>query len=488
MRYERVLLYTVLALSLVLGIFIHKNADLIFVQLGNFYYKQNNIEKAQNFYEKAFSLGNKNSDVREIYVNSIINSPLDTEAQEKLVKFAEGEKQDSASVKAKYFLYDLMREIHAKYPLNYIKQAPYNGKIVRWNRFPITYSFQNQSSAPPEYIEEINNAFSEWEKAGRLMFTQAVGNADIKINFIKPNQKISKFEYGKKYIVAYTVPQISGNILENMCINFYLQDPEGKNYTRTQIYNTALHEIFHALGFMGHSFDAENIMYLSKDSVKFQKDVRSTLTGADFSTLKLLYATRPDITNSTELKSEYVPYVILGDNEDIALSKTKEAKNYINHAPALPGGYIDLAESYAAEKRYSDAIRNLEKALRLADTDDVKYIVYYNLAVAYSYISNSGMALDYLEKAGEIKNDEELHVLKAEILKKTGDIANTKKEYAYLIKINPDNPDYAIRLANIYIQEYDYLKARKILKTFLKNHPQYKKDKSFSPYGILLIL
>jgi len=34
--------------------------------------------------------------------------------------------------------------------------------------------------------------------------------------------------------------------------------------------------------------------------------------------------------------------------------------------------------------------------------------------------------------------------------------------------------------------DYDYLKARKILKDFLKRNPEFKKDKRFSPYGILL--
>ena len=81
-------------------------------QLGNRYYKQNNIKKAQEFYEKSFALGNKDTGVREIYVNSIINSPLDIDAQEKLVRLAEDNIQDAASIKAKYFLYDLKREIH----------------------------------------------------------------------------------------------------------------------------------------------------------------------------------------------------------------------------------------------------------------------------------------------------------------------------------------------------------------------------------------
>lgn len=97
----------------------------------------------------------------------------------------------------------------------------------------------------------------------------------------------------------------------------------------------------------------------------------------------------------------------------------------------------------------------MEKALSLADTDDMRYIIYYNLAVSYSYISHTEMAVDYLSKAMEIQDNEELHLLKAEILKNT-DKETAKKEYAYLIKISPDNPDYTTKLANMYIKEYDY--------------------------------
>ena len=484
MSSSRVVLYSLLAAGLAAAFYFNSNADTIYAQLGNRYYKQNNIKKAQEFYEKSFALGNKDTGVREIYVNSIINSPLDIDAQEKLVRLAEDNIQDAASIKAKYFLYDLKREIHRQYPLNYIKQAPFNQQIVRWNKFPITYGFKNSAGVPREFVNEISSAFSEWEREGNVMFSETEENPNIVINFVK-NNKNESMEYGKKYVVAYTEPKISGDILEGMNINFYIQDPEGKNFTRNQIYNTALHEIFHALGFMGHSFDPDNIMYLAKDNNAIANDTRESLTGADTSTLQLLYKIKPDVTNSSVLKSEYVPYLVLGDDEELNSSKAREAKNYIYHAPTLPSGYIDLAESLVAEKRYPEAIRNLEKALSLADTDDMRYIIYYNLAVSYSYISHTEMAVDYLSKAMEIQNNEELHLLKAEILKNT-DKETAKKEYAYLIKISPDNPDYTTKLANMYIKEYDYLKARKILKDFLKRNPQYNKDARFSPYGILL--
>lgn len=478
---SRVFIYSLLAVLLMLAVYFNQNAGSIYAQIGNYYYTHNQITKAQAFFEKSFALGDVG--YREVYVNSIINSPLTLEAQEKLVRIAEDSVNDAASVKARYFLYDLRRELHRTYPLNYIGQAPYNQKIVRWNKLPITYTFVNTGIAPAEYVEEIKNAFNEWEKQGSVMFSEGGNNANIVVEFL--NNKADDIDYTQKYVVAYTTPNIHSNTLDNMVIKFYVQMPDGTKFTRNQVYNTALHEIFHALGFMGHSYDSGNIMYLTKDNKTLVDDTRLELTEADISTLKLLYKIKPDITNKGDLKSEYVPYLVLGDDEEVNYSKAKEAKHYIYQAPTLPGGYIDLAESLVAQKKYPEAIRALEKALNLADNDDIKYIIYYNLAVSYFYINHFEMSEDYINKAKEIKDEEELHYLLAEIYTKK-DVQKAVDEYKFLINMSPDNLDYVINLANIYVKKYDYINARKVLKNYLRRNPKDKDNTRFSPYRILL--
>lgn len=67
-------------------------------------------------------------------------------------------------------------------------------------------------------------------------------------------------------------------------------------------------------------------MYLAKDNNAIANDTRESLTEADTSTLQLLYKIKPDVTNSAELKSEYVPYLVLGDDEELNSSKAREAK------------------------------------------------------------------------------------------------------------------------------------------------------------------
>ena len=141
-----------------------------------------------------------------------------------------------------------------------------------------------------------------------------------------------------------------------------------------------------------------------------------------------------------------------------------------------------MAESLVAQRKFPEAIKALEKALNLADTDEVRYIIYYNLAVSYYYIDNTEMSLEYLDKAFAFKDAEELHFLRAEIYMKS-DVKKAINEYKYLISVNPDNADYVIKLANIYVKRYDYVDARKLIKAYLRKHPAEKEK--FSAYGML---
>ena len=423
---------------------------------------------------------------RDAYVNSIINSPLDIVGQEKLIKFLEYPIDDPIKDKVEIFLYDIKREIHTKYPDNFITQAVFNQKIVRWGELPITYRFENTKDVPSYFVKEIENAFTEWEKAlkHQIYFNENNEDANIIISFQAINPADGE---DKKYVVAYTSIQASNKNLNNMKIDFYLKDPQKKYFSQNQVYNTALHEIAHALGFMGHSNEEKNVMYLTKDSMDIFHDRRDKLTNADINTIKLLYDIKPDITNSTKIEGKYVPYIIIGDDETINIAKKREAKTYIKNAPTLPAGWIDLAESYASQEDFPNAIRSLEKALELADTLDIKKIVFYNLAVCYMQINNTEMAKEYAEKALEINNEEDLHQILAEVYTKEKNLEKAIQKYNYLILKNPKNINYTIGLTNIYITQKKYLEARKTLKNYFKHNPKDKNNPRLKSYGILKI-
>ena len=484
MQNKHLTLILVLATALCGVGYYSSHQENIFATRAGYYYKKNDMTRAQMYYEKAFDAGFIGSKERDLYVNSLINSPLDINAQEKLVKFLNYPIEDNAKEKVEYFLYDLKREIYRKYPYNYISQAVFNQKIVRWENSPITYDFVNTKDVPEYFEEEIENAFSEWEKATshQILFSRENKNPNIIIKF-HPENNVS--DNSQKYVVAYTTPSIQTGRLKSMEVNFYLKDAQNEYFSNNQIYNTALHEIAHAIGFMGHSYDRDDILYLSKDSESVLKDIREGLSKADINTIKLLYKIKPDITNVDNPSGEYIPYLILGTDYEVNTSKTNEAKNYIKKAPTLPSGYIDLAESYVAAKEYPKAIKSLEKALKLADTDEVRALIYYNLAVSYYYIDHTELALEYAKFSGMIKESEELHFLLGEIYLKQKDYNKAKKEYEFLIKNEPNNIEYSIALANIYVLENKYMSARKVLKTYIEKNPHEKNNPRLKPYGIL---
>ena len=468
-KYQWILL-SVVCVILSVVVYVNSHTEQVMSVMADYYFHKNDTSNAIKYYENSFELGNNSKKARDTYVNIIINSPLDTDMQDRLVKFVKLGINDEAQYKAEQFLYDIRREIHRKYPDNYITQAVHNQKVVRWSKNPITYGYTNIEIAPDYYKKEIESAINEWEKASdhAILFSEAKDNPSILIRFNSANPAD---EEDKKYVVAYTTPSIHANKLNNMIIDFYVKDPAGNDYTPNQVYNTALHELVHALGFMGHSNSVENVMYLTRTLRDVAKDTRAEITKADINTLMLLYVLKPDIT--------------VGSEKEVNNAKIKEAKIYIKKASKLPSGYMDLAEGYVAAKDYKKAVKCLEKALTFAETNDVIGMVYYNLAVTYYYMADYDNALDYVAKSMKIRDSEDCHQLLAEIYTADGSKIRAINEYEKLIKANPNNIEYTIALANIYVRSYKYLAARKVLKNYIKRNPSERNNIRFAPYGII---
>ena len=464
--------------------FYNNNLDKILCAKADFYYKNNSVDKALDFYEKAFQNGLNDFKKRTLFVDTIIKAPLNADYQEKLIRFLEIPIDDVAFIDAKYYLDGLRDEVQRKYPENYISNAVYNHQIMRWNTQPITYTFLSSRSFPPYFVNEINNAFKTWERATsqELQFLEDNTNPNIVIKFNQYNPADIDDE---KYVVAYTVPSTELNKLKKMEIKFYLKDLQGNYFSQNQVYNTALHEIAHALGLMGHSSDRNNVMYLSQDPKNVLRDKREVPTIADINTLKLLYKIKPEITNIEKGKGDYTSSIVLGSSEDVYIEKVEEAITYIKNAPDLPAGYIDLAESYMLAKDYEKALKSLKQAKRYAETREMKAIVYYNLAVVYYHNKNFIDAKSYINASMAINNSEEKQYLLAEILLQLGNKKEAKKELENLVKKNPDNVEYVIALVNVYVQSFDYIRARSALKQYIKRHPKERNNPRFNSYGII---
>jgi tetratricopeptide (TPR) repeat protein len=216
---------------------------------------------------------------------------------------------------------------------------------------------------------------------------------------------------------------------------------------------------------------------------KFLNDINYK---TDINTIKLLYKIKPDITNKKESNGDYLPGLVLGTKSEINSEKLEEAKNYVKKAPKLPIGYINLAEEYVSIKDYEKAIKHLERALELADKDEMRAIVYFNLAVTNFYLGSLDDAKTNLQFSMQIEDSDEKHYLLGEIYLLEGNEQNAIEEYSKLLENNPKNIEYAIALTNIHIINRDYLKARKVLKNFFFNNPTERKNPRFKPYGILI--
>lgn len=466
-------------------IYFNSHQDAFYVKRAHKCFKNNNIACVQHNLEKAFALGVKTEAEREMYLNTIITAPLDLKAQEKLLKFKNLGVEDALSLRADYFIYDLLRAINKKYDGNYIMQTVLNQKIVRWGQMPITYCFEQTDEELPEYYkEEIETAFAEWSKATdfRLTFEQGDEKSNIKIKFDHHNPAEN---INQRYIVAYTTPSVSGKTLKAMRIKFYVKDPAGNYYSKNQVYNTALHEIAHALGVMGHSNNKDNVMYITQDNNGIHDVARSELSLYDINTMKLLYKIKPDITNVIDDKNEYLPFLVLGDSEDVTEAKIREAKLYIKRNPKIPNGYMDLAEAYVGIGEYSKAIKCLEKGSEFANTDVLREMVNFNIAICHYHLENYILAEDFMKRALDIKDSERARFLLAHIFADSKRYEEAKKELEILCNKNPENIDYTLSLANIYLKEKKYFKARKVLKKYLKNNPEQKGNPRFNSYGFL---
>lgn len=453
----------------------------------NLFLNTSNVEKTLNNYEKSFNYGNVSTKDRENYIKKIINLSIDSEIQKKLINFLKIKIKDNAYILAQNSLIEIREEVSRIYPNNYIRQASYNQKIVRWNKFPVTYSIESNENVPEFYIKEIERAFETWQNSmnNQIHFKKNHKKSDIKIVFTKPDllSNVST----NKIIIANTMPCIEANELIQMIIDFRITDYKGNYFEKQKIYYIALHEIAHALGVLGHSNCAEDILYLySNENQIFNNS--TILSQADVNTMKLLYNTKPDISNKLDGFFKYHPQIIIGNSNDITIAKSREAEIYIDTAPKCSTGYINLAEVYVSEKNYKKAIENLKIALNYAESRKILALLYHNLAVIYYLDENYASALKYIQKALEINDEVEYQYVLAKILLKINKEKQAIKLYENFVQNNPDNIDYIIELINIYIKQYDYMNAIKILKQYFKDNPKARNNERFKSYGILKIL
>lgn len=391
-------------------------------------YNQRQYEQSLPYFEKSLFADPKGILARFFYVLALSKSEPKYSIQKKLFEMANSKIEDEASKYAKsqtmYLRYKLLDGIEN----NYIFNAAMGSDILRWDirSFPLSVYIDSPNSVPPYYIESINRAMNLWSsRTNFVKFKQAQNplDADILIRFENTPNDLCKGGICK-YAIAHTEPQIDKNkILKQMDLTFYKTNPRNENFTSREVFNTALHELGHTLGIMGHSDNPNDLMYSMKESdidiFAFMRSEEHSLTARDLKTLVLLYRIEPTISNVKNLHSEnfYYAPLILG-NDDVRLQKKlNEYKKYTQTYPNMAAGYINLASVYVDLGDFDSALREINKAEQLANTKDEQFLVHYDRAIIYYNQQKYSSALEAAQHAQSIKNENNVQELIKDIEK-----------------------------------------------------------------------
>lgn len=373
-------------------------------------------EESLPYFEKSLFAQPKGILARFYYVTALSKSKPTYSVQKKLYEMANSNILDEASKYAQSQVVSMRYKLLDGIGKNYILNTAMGNDILHWDirSFPLKVYIDSPGAVPDYYVENINKALKLWSDSTNFVkFTQVntLGQADIVITFKDIPSDMCTGQICK-YTVAYTEPSIDSNkLLKKMTLTFYKTNPHNEKFSQKEIYNTALHEIGHTLGIMGHSETPEDIMYAMKpsdlDAFSLFRSNNQGLTMTDLQTLVLLYRIEPTISNVKNLHSEnfYYAPLIMGSDEVRLQKKLGEFKKYIEDYPNAASGYINLASVYVDLGDYASALEHLAKAERVAYSTDERYLIHYNRAIIYFNQQDYTKSLDSANQAKSIKED-----------------------------------------------------------------------------------
>lgn len=420
---KKIINYVIFAVLLIfLAFFGWNNSPLCspyYFNKGKVLYEQGKYDSSLKFFERSLQANSKNSMARYYYVLALSKGTPTYSNQESLYLMANSKTHDMAQSYAKSQLYLLKERLIEGVEDNYIYSAVLNKDILRWNTesFPLKIYFEQTNHS---YRDNIKKAFAQWSNASKfLRFTEVFNpeESDIEIKF-KDYDGPKCTSAACRYTVATTASVTDKyHRLKKMVITFYKANPFGELFTDTEIYNTALHEIGHALGISGHSDNPADLMYVSNHKVTdvfepYSKNI-FYLSKRDLNTIALLYRIAPTITNTKGWYYENLYYapLILGNDDEILKAKLEQYQKSVEQYPNYCSGYINLATVYMSMGNNKLSKDALDKAFELATNDNEKYIIYYNKAILYYNNQDYVSALDSAKDAKTIKDDDTVNAL-----------------------------------------------------------------------------
>ena len=389
-------------------------------------YQTGQYEQSLPYFENALFASPKDEQARFFYVLTLSKIEPTYDIQKKLYEMSDSKIQDEAAKTAKTQVSSLRNKLTEGLTNNYIDNAAMGNDIVRWDlkSFPLKIYIEPAADIPAYYEKAINAALDLWTtRTNFIKFEHVQTPQDANINITFKNIP-SDLCSGNTcmFTIARTEPDISSDkILKRMNLTFYKTDPYKKFFIEQEVFNTALHELGHTLGIMGHSDNPEDVMYAMRDSsddTSFRVGYNS-LSDRDLKTLVLLYRIEPTVKNTKNppAKNSYYAPIILGNKDIRQQKKLQETMEYIRNYPNFAAGYINLAGIYTEMGDGDNALKNLITARNYAKNNDEKYIIEYNIAIVYYNKQDFTKALETAYKAQAIKNDERIKELISDILK-----------------------------------------------------------------------
>lgn len=413
-----------ICLSIFIGIYLWNNTSICsshYFNQGKKLYNSGQYDSSIKLFERSLQANPKNPTTRYYYALALSKSTPTYSNQKSLYLLANSQTKDMAQNYAQSQIFILKERLLSGLEDNYIYGAVLNKDILRWNTesFPLKVYIDTLSSPGRMYVDSIKRALDQWSKTTNfLSFTEVddPAQSDIEIKFSDyagPDCTSADC----RYVLATTANRTDEyNRLSKMIITFYKNNPLGEENTSTQIYNTALHEIGHALGVSGHSDNPNDVMYGNNNQVKefaVLGDSINYISKRDLNTMALLYRLAPTITNSKGWYYEnlYYPPLILGNEEEVLKIKLDELQKYVEQYPNYCGGYINIATVYYSMGNHKLAQEALDKADSLATNTDEKYLINYNRAILYYQNQDYHSALNSALKAKLIKDDNTVNSL-----------------------------------------------------------------------------
>jgi tetratricopeptide (TPR) repeat protein len=184
----------------------------------------------------------------------------------------------------------------------FIKQSIGVNGVVRWSLLkPVSVWIEKNPNGvrniQPGFEKQILSAMDQWRQAlgQQIVFeTQSVPeNAQIQISWSNSiDTQGHSGDGGTSYTAGLTVPDIRDNQLRAMHVTLATYDILGNAQQEETIYAVSLHELGHALGILGHSENADDVMFVRNHKV-------AKLSAADIRTIRTLYSMPADVSNLT---------------------------------------------------------------------------------------------------------------------------------------------------------------------------------------------